>query len=59
QTYRSGKKSTHIITPINDIEAIVEGLGKNMQETVCVKNGVFHTQGLRFKKVIKPPKKTR
>jgi len=37
--------------PINDTEAIIEGLGRSMQETIYMKDGIFHAQGLRFKKI--------
>ncbi|MCF6244476.1 MAG: beta-lactamase family protein [Sulfurovum sp.] len=53
QTYNSGEKSTTIIKPINDTEAIIEGLGRSMQETIYVKDGVVYAQGLRFEKIEK------
>jgi hypothetical protein len=37
---------------INDNEAIIEGLGRGKQETVYVKDGVFHYMGLRFRRMI-------
>jgi len=37
--------------PINDTEAIIEGFGRSMQETIYMKDGIFHAQGLRFKKI--------
>lgn len=49
--YKSGKTSTGIIKPINDTEAITEGLGRSAQETIYFKDGIFHAQGLRFKKI--------
>ena len=49
--YASGETSTILLKPINDTEAIIEGLGRSMQETIYFKDGIFHGQGLRFKKV--------
>jgi len=49
--FKSGKIGTKILNPINDNEAIIEGLGRSMQETVYYKNGIFHAQGLKFKKI--------
>ncbi|MCB4782622.1 MAG: serine hydrolase, partial [Sulfurovum sp.] len=50
-TRENGNKSTFIVRPVNDTEAIIEGLGRNMQETVYLKDGIFHARGLRFKKI--------
>jgi len=49
--YKSGKTATTLLKPINDKEAIIEGLGRSMQETIYMKDGIFHAQGLRFKKI--------
>ena len=49
--YNSGQKMTTILKPINDTEAIVEGIGRSMQETLYMKDDVFHLQGLRFKRI--------
>jgi len=49
--YKSGETATTLLKPINDTEAIIEGLGRSMQETIYVKDGIFHAQGLRFKKI--------
>ena len=49
--YKSGKKGTIILDPINDTEAIKEGLGRSMQETIYYKNNIFHAQGLKFQKI--------
>jgi len=49
--FKSGETSTTMLKPINDTEAIIEGLGRSMQETIYVKDGIFHAQGLRFKKI--------
>jgi len=53
QTYASGESSTSIIRPLNNTEALVEGLGRSRQETIYYKDGVFHHQGLRFRRVDK------
>jgi len=47
---KSGQTLTKILKPINDTEAIIEGLGRSMQETIYMKDGVFHHAGLRFEK---------
>jgi len=49
--YESGETSTIILKPINDNEAIIEGLGRSMQETINFKDGIFYAQGLRFEKI--------
>jgi len=51
--YASGETSTILLKPINDTEAIIEGLGRSMQETIYFKDGIFHAQGLRFEKIDK------
>ena len=48
---KSGETVTILLKPINDTEAIIEGLGRGMQETIYMKDGIFHAQGLRFKKI--------
>jgi len=48
--YKSGMVSA-LLKPINDNEAIIEGLGRGMRGTIYYKDGVFSAQGLRFKKV--------
>ena len=48
---KSGEKMVEILRVVNDHEAIVEGLGRNKRETIYVKDGIFHYQGLRFRKV--------
>ncbi|MCB4763107.1 MAG: beta-lactamase family protein [Sulfurovum sp.] len=50
-TRENGNKSTFIVRPVNDTEAIIEGLGRSMQETIYMKDGVFHARGLQFKKI--------
>jgi CubicO group peptidase (beta-lactamase class C family) len=49
--YKSGETATTLLKPINDTEAIIEGLGRGMQETIYMKDGIFYAQGLRFKKI--------
>lgn len=49
--YMSGEIGTALLKPVNDTEAIIEGIGRSMQETIYVKEGIVHSQGLRFKKV--------
>jgi len=51
QTYASGESSISIIRPLNNTEALVEGLGRSRQETIYYKDGVFHHQGLRFRRM--------
>ena len=46
-----GEKTVEILRVVNDHEAIVEGLGRNKRETIYLKDGIFHYQGLRFRKV--------
>jgi len=48
---KSGQTLTMILKPINDTEAIIEGLGRSMKETIYMKDGVFHYMGLRFEKI--------
>ncbi len=48
---KSGEKMVEILRVVNDHEAIVEGLGRNKRETIYVKDGIFHYQGLKFRKV--------
>jgi len=48
--YISGEKITMVLKPINETEAIIEGLGRSRQETIYYKDGMFHAQGLRFRK---------
>ena len=50
---QSGKFLTKILKPINDTEAIIEGLGRGIQETVYWENGIMHAQGFRFEKISK------
>jgi len=49
--FKSGQTLTMILKPINDTEAIIEGLGRSMQETIYMKDGLFHHAGLRFEKI--------
>jgi len=49
-TYKSGNMSTLTLEPINDTEAIIEGIGRSMRETVYYKDGMLHIQGLKYKK---------
>ena len=49
--YASGEISTIILKPINDTEAIIEGLGRSMKETIYFKDGIFYAQGLKFEKI--------
>ncbi len=39
----------YILEIINDNEAIIEGIGRSMRETIRIKNGIVHYQGLQFK----------
>jgi len=48
--YKSGMVSA-LLKPINDNEAIIEGLGRGMRSTIYYKDGIFSAQGLKFKKV--------
>ncbi len=48
---KKGDTMIDILTPITDTEAIIEGLGRGMQETMYFKEGVFNYSGLRFKKI--------
>ena len=48
---QSGETGTAILKPISDTEALIEGLGRNMQETVYLKDGIIHAQGFRFEKI--------
>lgn len=48
---KSGEKMVEILRVVNDHEAIVEGLGRSKRETLYLKNGIFHYQGLKFRKV--------
>ena len=48
--FNSGDNVITMINPINDTEAIIEGLGRGMQETVYMKDGIFYAYGLRFEK---------
>ena len=48
---KSGEKMVEILRVVNDHEAIVEGLGRNKRETIYVKDGIFHYQGLKYRKV--------
>jgi CubicO group peptidase (beta-lactamase class C family) len=51
--HKSGDTSVRFLKPINDSEAIIEGLGRSMQETMYFKDDIFHVQGLQFKKTNK------
>jgi len=51
ETYSSGETAVAIIKPVNDTEAIVEGLGRGMQGTIYLKDGIFQAQGLKYKKI--------
>ena len=48
---QSGEIGTAILKPISDTEALIEGLGRSMQETVYMKDGIIHAQGFRFEKI--------
>jgi hypothetical protein len=48
---KSGEKMVEILRVVNDHEAIVQGLGRNKRETIYLKDGIFHYQGLQFRKV--------
>jgi hypothetical protein len=50
---KSGEKMVEILRVVNDYEAIVEGLGRSKRETIHLKDGIFHYQGLKFKKTRK------
>ncbi len=50
---KSGEMMVEILRVVNDHEAIVEGLGRSKRETLYLKDGIFHYQGLRFRKVLK------
>lgn len=47
-TMPSGEKTSAILRVINDTEAIIEGLGRGMRESVRVENGILMYSGLRF-----------
>ena len=49
----SGESINYILKPVNDTEAIVEGLGRGMKETIYFRDGMFHYAGLKFKKIAK------
>jgi len=49
--FQSGGIATYILKPLNDTEALIEGLGRGMQETIYIKNGMIHAQGLRFERI--------
>ena len=51
---KSGEKMVDILRVVNDHEAIVEGLGRNKRETIYLKDGIFHYQGLQFKPIPNP-----
>ena len=47
----SGENLSYILDLINDHEAILDGIGRNLRETVRVVDGEFIYSGLRFKRV--------
>ncbi|MBA1420408.1 MAG: beta-lactamase family protein [Epsilonproteobacteria bacterium] len=49
--FQSGDIGTAILKPISDTEVLIEGLGRSMQETVYLKDGIIHAQGFRFEKI--------
>ncbi len=50
--FKSGKIGTTILKPISDKEALIEGLGRSMQETVYLKDDIMYAQGLRFERIV-------
>ena len=48
---QSGETGTAILKPISDTEALIEGLGRSMQETVYLKDGIIHARGFRFERI--------
>ena len=49
----SGEKLSYTLELVNDHEAILDGIGRSMRETVRVVDGEFFHSGLRFKRVEK------
>ena len=48
---KSGEILKYILEIVNDEEAIIEGIGRGMRETIRVEDGVFHYMGLGFKRM--------
>ena len=48
---KSGDKMVEILSVVNEHEAIIQGLGRNKRETIYLKDGIFHYQGLKFKRI--------
>ena len=48
--YKMGSE-TSMLRPINDTEAIIEGLGRSKRGTIYYKDGIFHAQGIEYKKI--------
>lgn len=48
-TMKTGETLNYILKIISDNEAIIEGIGRRMRETIRVKNGIFYYMGLQFK----------
>ena len=49
--FQSGGVATYLLRPLNDTEALIEGLGRGMRETIYIKNGMIHSQGLKFERI--------
>lgn len=47
---KSGESLKYILEIVNDNEAIIDGIGRSMRETIRVKNDIFHYMGLQFKR---------
>jgi len=50
---RSGETLSYILDLVNDREAIMDGIGRSMRETIRVVDGEFRYSGLRFRRVEK------
>lgn len=48
---KSGETLKYILEIVNDDEAIIEGIGRGMRETIRVEDGVFYYMGLGFKRI--------
>ncbi len=48
-TLQSGESLAYSLEIVNDHEAIIQGIGRRMRETIRVKNGIFYYMGLQFK----------
>ena len=48
-TMKTGEILNYILEIVNENEAIIEGIGRSMRETIRVKNGILSYMGLEFK----------